>query len=148
MSNIKLGYNPKIIEKGEEILLEVKNGKPRAFLGSIDEMTVKNESFRKVIYTGKHTQLVLMNLLPGEKIDREIHPNVDQFFRLEQGSIDVLVENPNENLHAENGDAVIIPSGTYHTVTAGPNGAKLYTLYSPANHPYDRVQDEKPEEDD
>ncbi len=143
-----LGYNPKIIDENDQDLLITHKNKPIAFQGHIDDMTLQNQSFRKVIYTSKHTQLVLMNLLPNEKIDREIHANNDQFFRLESGSITVYVEDPDETLYAENGDAIIVPSGTYHIVVAGSEGAKLYTLYSPANHPYDRIQDNKPEKDD
>jgi len=151
---LQLGYNPKTTPERE--LLTTPGQHPRAFLGAIDKLTVNNESFRKVLYTGNHTQLVLMNLLPGEEIDREMHSNVDQFFRLEQGSIKVYVEggpqDPSillrEILEATDGDAIIVPSGVYHRVVAGPKGAKLYTLYSPPNHPYDRVQRDKPLSDD
>ncbi|MFS8159021.1 MAG: cupin domain-containing protein [Candidatus Roizmanbacteria bacterium] len=141
-----LGVNPELPES--ENLASDHSCRPRAFQGHIDEMTLNNQSFRKVLYTSKYTQLVLMNLMPSEVIDREIHFTVDQFFRVESGSITIQVEDPDEMLQASDGWAIIIPAKTYHTVTAGPKGAKLYTLYSPPNHPYDRIQDEKPSSDD
>lgn len=145
MERKKLGYNSKLLDSKDQNLLELtERGVPPVFFGSVEDITLENESYRKVIYTGEHTQLVLMKLLPGEKIDREIHHGIDQFFRIEEGSMEVFVENPDEFLNAKNGEAIIIPSGTYHTITAGPKGVKLYTLYSPPNHPYDRVQEKKP----
>jgi mannose-6-phosphate isomerase-like protein (cupin superfamily) len=149
MKRGRLGHNPKTIGHNEEDLLELtQRGTPRAYFASVEDITLGNEAYRTVIYTGQHTQLVLMKLLPGEKIDREIHHGIDQFFRIEEGSIEVFVEDPDEVLNAKNGDAIIIPSGTHHTITAGPEGVKLYTLYSPPNHPYDRVQDKNPRNDD
>lgn len=144
---MKIGYNPKTLEGESKDLLKMTKGQPRVFFGAIEKLAVENQSFRKVIYTTRYTQLVLMSLLPNETIDREVHNHNDQVFRFEEGSASVYVENPEETLHAESGDLIVIPAGTYHTIVAGPEGVKLYTLYSPANHPYDRVQDVKPEED-
>jgi len=142
------GYNPKILDADNQELLRLHNGKPYCFAGPIETMTNSNNAFRKVVYTGTKMQLVLMTLTAGQTIDREVHPAADQFFRVENGSMIIKVEDPNETLEAKAGDAIIVTAGTYHTVIAGPLGVKLYTVYSPANHPHDRVQITKPEIDD
>jgi len=110
------------------------------FVGALDKMAVENGAYRKVIFTGKHIQLVLMNLGPEEEVEREVHLGVDQFFRVERGMINVYVENPDEVLEAREGDAIIVPAGTYHRVVAGTDGASFYTIYGPPNHPNDEIQ--------
>jgi mannose-6-phosphate isomerase-like protein (cupin superfamily) len=106
------------------------------FFGSIEKMTLANEYFRQVLFTGKYSQLVLMTLQPGEDIGNEVHPAVDQFFRIEQGEA-LFILNNTENHQAKDGDAVIVPAGTYHNVINSSKTAKLklYTIYSPPNHP-------------
>jgi mannose-6-phosphate isomerase-like protein (cupin superfamily) len=100
----------------------------------IEKKTLANNYFRKVLFTGKHTQLVVMCLKPGEEIGNEVHPKVDQFFRIEQGR--ALFVFKGKKIVAKNGDAVIVPAGTYHNVIndAKTIRLKLYTLYSPPNH--------------
>jgi mannose-6-phosphate isomerase-like protein (cupin superfamily) len=102
----------------------------------IERQTLANTNFRQVLFTGAHTQLVLMCLEPGEQIGGEVHPNVDQFFRLEQGEAKFVFNNKQERAVRE-GDAVVVPAGTYHNVinTSKTMPVKLYTLYSPPNHP-------------
>ena len=101
----------------------------------IEELTLANNNFRKVLYTAPHSQLVLMSLLPNEEIGMEAHGNVDQFFRFEKGSGKVILDG--EETIIGDGDVVIAPAGTNHNVinpsTTEP--LKLYTVYSPANHP-------------
>jgi mannose-6-phosphate isomerase-like protein (cupin superfamily) len=107
------------------------------FYGNIENLTLKNNYFRQVIYTGKHAQLVLMSLLPGEEIGNEVHAKVDQFFRIEQGEASFVLDNGKEKHLARNSDAVVVPAGTYHNVI-NPSKTiklKLYTVYSPPNHP-------------
>ncbi len=105
------------------------------FVGNIEQQTLKNDYFRHVLFTGKHEQLVVMCLQPGEEIENEVHPNVDQFFRLEEGEA-TFVFNGKERHQVKNGDAVIVPAGTYHNVINASKGKlKLYTLYSPPSHP-------------
>jgi mannose-6-phosphate isomerase-like protein (cupin superfamily) len=106
------------------------------YAGSIEKQTLKNGFFRHVLFTGKHTQLVVMCLQPGEEIGNEVHPSVDQFFRIEQGQA-LFIFNGTEKHTAKNGDAVIVPAGTYHNVLNAlkTRKLKLYTLYSPPNHP-------------
>ena len=106
------------------------------YAGSIEDETLKNEYFRRVVYTGKHEQLVVMCLQPGEEIGDEMHADTDQFFRLEQGEAKFILNEKEEHL-VGNGDAVIVPAGTYHNVinTSKTERLKVYTLYAPPNHP-------------
>lgn len=104
------------------------------YLGNIEDLTKKNDFFREVLYTGEHTQLVLMSLKPGEEIGLEVHPDVDQFFRVDQGQGEVLIDG--EKAEVSDGFAIIVPAGAEHNlVNTGQDDLKLYTLYSPANHP-------------
>lgn len=105
------------------------------YVGSIEKQTEENNYFRKVIFTGKHAQLVVMCLQPGEDIGNEVHSHVDQFFRIEKGRA-IFVFNGKEHL-AKDGDAVVVPAGTYHNVinASKTTKLKLYTIYSPSNHP-------------
>ncbi len=102
------------------------------FVTNIEEDTLGNDNFRKVIFTAPHSQLVLMSLLPNEEIGMEMHDNVDQFFRIEKGSGKVIMDG--EEHQISDGFAIVVPAGTEHNVIAGETGLKLYTIYSPANH--------------
>ena len=106
----------------------------KGFFGSIEKMTLENENFRKVLYTGKHSQLVLMSLKPQEEIGMEVHLENDQFFRFEQGEGKVIIDD-NEYL-VKDGDAIVVPSGAQHNVIniSQAEDLKLYTIYSPAHH--------------
>jgi mannose-6-phosphate isomerase-like protein (cupin superfamily) len=106
------------------------------YVGPIEKQTLENTYFRQVVFTGKHTQLVVMCLGPGEDIGDEVHPNVDQFFRIEQGEA-TFVFNEKKERSVRDGDAVVVPAGTYHNVINASKTVplKLYTLYSPPNHP-------------
>ena len=106
------------------------------YVGPIEKQTLENPYFRQVLFTGKHAQLVVMCLGPGEDIGDEVHPNVDQFFRIEQGEGKFVFNEKQERL-VRDGDAVVVPAGTYHNVinTSKTVPLKLYTLYSPPNHP-------------
>lgn len=117
-----------------------------AYVGPIESQTLKNAWFRQVLFTGEHAQLVVMCLQPGEEIGREKHPNVDQFFRIEQGEASFVLGENEEHLVRE-GDAVLIPAGTYHNVmnTSRTASLKLYTIYSPPNHPDGTVHKTKAE---
>jgi mannose-6-phosphate isomerase-like protein (cupin superfamily) len=108
----------------------------KPFVGDIEKLTLSNNYFRKVLFTGKHQQLVVMSLKPGEEIGNEIHRHVDQFFRLEGGEAK-FVFNGKEKHIVKNGDAVVVPAGTFHNVinNSKTKKLKLYTIYSPPNHP-------------
>jgi len=106
----------------------------KGFTTDIETATVANANFRKVLYTGKYCQLVIMTLLPKEDIGMEIHPDTDQFFRFEEGRGKCII-NGNEYL-VKNGDVIIVPAGAKHNVinTSGSEPLKLYTVYSPPHH--------------
>jgi mannose-6-phosphate isomerase-like protein (cupin superfamily) len=106
----------------------------KGFNGNIEELTLENENFRKVLYTGKHSQLVLMNLIPSEEIGMEVHEDNDQFFRFEQGEGKVIIDG-NEYVVTD-GSAIVVPAGAQHNVinTSESDDLKLYTIYSPAHH--------------
>jgi mannose-6-phosphate isomerase-like protein (cupin superfamily) len=116
------------------------------YFGSIEKQALENANFRKVLFTGKHAQLVLMCLQPGEEIGDEVHPNVDQFFRIEQGEATFVLDKKEEH-RVHDGDAIVIPAGTRHNVinTSKSKQLKLYTVYSPPNHPPGTVQKTKAE---
>ncbi len=112
------------------------------YIGNIEEIATKNNHFRQVIYTGTHAQLVVMSLLPGEDIGVETHGHVDQFFRIQVGTIEITMNGQVSTLTA--GMAAIVPAGTKHNlVNIGTSVAKMYTLYSPPNHPANTVHPTK-----
>jgi len=105
----------------------------KGFKGNIENLTIENDNFRKVIYTGKNLQLVLMNLQVGEDIGLEIHKNIDQFFRFESGEGKCIIDN-NEYTVTE-GDAIVVPAGAQHNIiNTGATSFKFYTVYAPPNH--------------
>jgi mannose-6-phosphate isomerase-like protein (cupin superfamily) len=106
----------------------------KGFVGNIEEQTTSNTDYRRVLYTGKYSQLVLMNLKPGEEIGEEVHDDVDQFFRFEAGEGAVIIDGANHRV--KDGSAVVVPSGARHNVvnTSKTAELKLYTIYSPPEH--------------
>ena len=106
----------------------------KGFKTNIERDTLKNRNFRKVIYTGKNSQLVLMSLKPKEEIGVETHPENDQFLRFEGGSGRVIVDDSKYTV--KDGDAVVIPAGARHNVinTSSEEELKIYTIYSPPHH--------------
>jgi mannose-6-phosphate isomerase-like protein (cupin superfamily) len=114
------------------------------FVGKIEEMTLQNDYFRKVVNTTVGQQLVLMCLQPGEEIGMEVHNNVDQFFRIEQGEGKIVMNG--EEAIVSDGFAIVVPRGTQHNlINIGRGPLKLYTIYSPPNHPANRQQKTKAE---
>ncbi|QDU28060.1 Cupin domain protein [Anatilimnocola aggregata] len=104
----------------------------RGFIQDIEELTVKNENFRQVLYTAKNCQLVLMALKPKEEIGAEVH-TLDQFFRVEEGTGEAVLDGVRTPIRA--GFAVVVPAGANHNIiNTGKDPMKLYTLYSPPNH--------------
>ena len=106
----------------------------KGYKDNIEELTKNNDNFRKVLYTGHNCQLVLMSLLPGEEIGKEVHGENDQFFRFESGAGKVII---NETEYAiKDGDAVIVPKGAEHNVikTSQTEPLKLNTIYTPPHH--------------
>ena len=115
------------------------------YVTDIERRTLDNEYFRDVLFTGPHSQLVVMSLLPGEEIGMETHDAVDQFIRFEAGQGKVVL---NGKEHAvEDGSAVVIPAGTEHNVvnTSRSETLKLYSIYTPPEHPDGTVHRTKAE---
>jgi len=106
----------------------------KGFSANIEEMTLQNGNFRKVLYTASHSQLVLMSLQPNEDIGQEVHEDNDQFFRFESGQGRVEIDG--NAYEVKDGSAIVVPAGAEHNVTntSGDKELKLYTIYSPAHH--------------
>lgn len=115
------------------------------FCANIEELTLANQDFRQVIFTGSHSQLVLMSLKPMEEIGAEVHPDNDQFFRFDSGTGKVVIEG--EEMEIKDGFAVLVPAGKEHNIinTSATDALKLYTIYSPAHHPEGTVHHTKAE---
>jgi mannose-6-phosphate isomerase-like protein (cupin superfamily) len=106
----------------------------RGYVVVIERETKKNTDFRRVLYTGKHSQLVLMSIKPSEEIGEETHDDVDQFFRFEEGEGKVIIDGVEHRV--KDGNGVIVPAGARHNVinTSKLANLKLYTIYSPPEH--------------
>jgi len=106
----------------------------KGYVTNIEKDTLENENFRQVLYTGKHSQLVLMSLGPNEEIGMEVHPDNDQFFRFEKGEGECIIDGNEYGI--EDGTAIVVPSGSQHNIinASETEELKLYTIYSPAHH--------------
>ena len=112
---------------------------PEPIVVNMEDITKQNNTFRTVLWTGNHMQLTLMSLNPGESIGLEMHPNIDQFIRIEQGRGLVQIGNAQNNFTIQkkvfDNNAFIIPAGKWHNLTnIGENSLKLYSIYAPPNH--------------
>jgi mannose-6-phosphate isomerase-like protein (cupin superfamily) len=118
----------------------------KGFHDNIETRTLENSDFRQVVYTGKHLQLVLMTLAPGDEIGSEVHDGIDQFFRFEEGSGVVAIDGVEHPV--EDGSGVIVPSGARHNVrNTGDTPLKLYSIYGPPEHQDQVVQATKADAD-
>ena len=106
----------------------------QGYITNVEKETLENENFRKVLYTAKHSQLVLMSLRPKEEIGEEVHETIDQFFRFEKGQGKVVIDSKESDV--SDGFSVIIPAGARHNVinVSETENLKLYTVYSPPEH--------------
>ena len=124
--------------------IELKDYGPNPFAENITELTLQNNNFRTALWTGPHFQITLMSLNPGEDIGLEMHPDVDQFLRLEQGQGRVQMGKSKDDLSFEkmvsDDFAIVIPAGTWHNLTnTGNTPLKLYSIYAPPNHPFGTI---------
>ena len=111
----------------------LKESKQNGFVTDIENDTVKNKNFRKVLYTAKNCQLVLMSLKPKEDIGSEVHKDIDQFFRIDSGTGEVVINGTKQ--YIGDGSAFIVPAGAEHNViNTGTEDLKLYSIYSPPHH--------------
>ena len=120
------------------------------FVININNATQKNNTYRTAIWTGNHLQVTLMSINPGDDIGLEVHPNTDQFLRIEQGRGIVEMGKTKDNLtfvqQVSNDDAIMVPAGTWHNVkNTGKIPLKLYSVYGPPDHPFGTVQQTKAE---
>ncbi|MFA9464138.1 MAG: cupin domain-containing protein [Velocimicrobium sp.] len=118
---------------------------PNPFVINIEKATLQNNYFRTALWTGNYLQLTLMSINPGEDIGLEIHPELDQFLRIEQGQGIVMMGERNDNLcfqkRVYENYAIIIPAGTWHNlINTGNVPLKLYSIYAPPQHPYGTVE--------
>jgi len=105
----------------------------KGFVDDIEELTEDNKDFRRVLYTGQKLQLVLMTLQPGEEIGGEVHADTDQFFRVEKGKGEVVIDGKTTKIKSDT--AIVIPAGTRHNIkNTGDKPLKIYTLYAPPEH--------------
>ena len=108
--------------------------KTKGFIADIEDQTEENRDFRRVLYTGPHMQLVLMSLAPGEELGEEVHETTDQFFRVEEGKGEVVIDGRETRIESD--IAIIVPAGTRHNVrNTGHKPLRFYTLYAPPEHP-------------
>jgi mannose-6-phosphate isomerase-like protein (cupin superfamily) len=122
------------------------------WVDDIERITTDNDDFRRVVFTGEHAQLVLMSLSPGEEIGWESHGHLDQFIRIELGrarlDLGTTADDVDESHQVEADWAFIVPAGTWHNVTnVGDETVKLYTIYSPPEHPAGTIHATKAEAD-
>ena len=120
----------------------------KGYNANIEKETLENTNFRKVLYTGKHSQLVLMSLKPNEEIGMEIHADNDQFFRFEKGEGKCVIDGNFYEL--KDGSVIMVPAGAEHNIinTSSSEDLKLYTIYSPAHHKDGIVKTTKKEAED
>lgn len=115
------------------------------YLINIEVKSLENQYFREVLFTGPHSQLVVMSLAPGEEIGLETHDDIDQFIRVEAGTGKAILNGEEHDL--EDGSAVVIPAGTEHNIinSSQVESLKIYTIYSPPEHPDGTVHKNKAE---
>ncbi len=105
----------------------------KGFVDDIEKLTEENGNFRQVLYTGHNLQLVLMSIEPGDEIGEEVHPDIDQFFRIEAGEGEVSIDGVVHRVKAD--DGIVVPQGASHNVkSVGSEPLKLYTIYGPPEH--------------
>ena len=137
------GFNSFRSSNGYE-RISIKDYGPKPFVVNINEASKQNNTYRTALWTGTHLQVTLMSLNVGEDIGLEIHPDVDQFLRIEQGQGIVQMGKTKDHLnfqkYVSDDFAIMIPAGTWHNVTnTGNIPLKLYSIYAPPNHPFGTV---------
>ncbi|NBI07948.1 cupin domain-containing protein [Senegalia massiliensis] len=141
-------WNDPMGDKNQDKYYELKDYGPNPFVVNIEDITKQNNNFRTALWTGEHLQLTLMEIKPGEDIGLEIHPNLDQFVRIEQGQGLVLMGDKKDNLYFRkkvyDDYAFIIPAGKWHNlINTGCEPIKLYSIYAPPQHPYGTIHKTK-----
>ena len=141
-------YIPFTDEAEDEVLIKLKDYGPEPFVVNIEEVTKQNNTYRTVLWTGSHLQLTLMSINVGEDIGLEVHPNLDQFIRIEEGQGIVKMGDRKDSLDFQekvyDDFAFIIPAGKWHNlINTGKKPLKLYSIYAPPQHPKGTVHETK-----
>lgn len=119
---------------------------PKGLVINIEQVTLNNTDYRRVLYTAKNSQLVLMSIKPGEEIGNEVH-ELDQFIRIEEGEGKCVLNNGEQTYTVTDGFSITVPAGTWHNIiNIGDNDLKLYTVYSPPAHKDGTVEPTKADE--
>ncbi|MCL1945279.1 MAG: cupin domain-containing protein [Firmicutes bacterium] len=118
---------------------------PHPFIVDINRATIGNDTYRTAVWTGEYLQVTVMSIPVGDELGLEIHPDTDQFIRLEQGSGVAMMGNASNNLYIQQmvfeDDSVFVPAGTYHNiVNTGSTPIKLHTIYAPPHHPWGTIE--------
>nr|WP_186786216.1 cupin domain-containing protein [Paenibacillus agilis] len=141
-------YNWNHNEHAADRLIQLKDYGPNPFVVNIDQASEQNRNYRTVLWTGKHLQVALMSINVGDDIGLEVHPNTDQFIRIEEGEGLVRMGDRKDNLTIEqrvdDDYAILVPAGTWHNViNTGNKPLKVYTIYAPPEHPFGTVHETK-----
>ncbi len=146
-SNMNLNLSGFMKNKVKKKVVSKGNIKP--YHANIEKQTLRNNNWRQTPFTGRSSQVVLMSINPGDSIENEIHRGVDQFFRIESGNAKFVLNNGRKVFTGSDGTAVVVPQGTWHQVfnTSKTKKLKLYTIYSPPNHPARTLQRVHPKND-
>lgn len=141
-------YNPFANEVKNDVLIVLKDYGPEPFVINIEQATKQNNNFRTALWTGRHLQLTLMSIRPGEDIGLENHPDLDQFIRIEEGQGLVKMGDRKDNLNFQRNVfddyAFIIPAGKWHNlINTGNKPLKLYSIYAPPQHPFGTIHKTK-----
>lgn len=144
------GYHPAANQGMVSAFMKLKDYGPEPFVVDIEKATKQNDNFRTVLWTGEYLQLTLMSIDVGEDIGLEMHPDVDQFIRIEEGNGLVMMGDREDRLKFQekvsNDFAIIIPAGTWHNlINTGNKAIKLYSIYAPPEHPRGTVHETKAE---
>ncbi len=128
--------------------IQLKDYGPDPFVTDIEEATKQNNAFRTALWTGNYLQLTLMSINVGDDIGLEMHPNVDQFIRIEEGQGIMMIGDKKDNLdfqkRVSDDDIIIIPAGKWHNlINTGHTPLKLYSIYAPPEHPHGTVHETK-----
>lgn len=121
---------------------------PSPFVIDINKATLANDTYRTALWTGKKLQLTLMSINPGDDIGLEIHPDNDQFLRIEKGTGVVMMGNSRDSLYFQQNvyddSAIFVPAGTWHNViNTGKEPMKIYAIYAPPHHPHGTIHKTK-----
>ena len=124
-------------------MMPITDNGPEPTVVDVEGLTLQNENYRTTLWTGNNLQMTLMTIAPGDDIGLEVHPDNDQFLRIEQGTAKVSIGVDKENMQvwtANDGFGVFVPAGNWHNLeSVGPDALKVYSIYAPSHHPHGTV---------